>query len=343
MKFNKLFFIFLFFSATVFAQTDTSETIVVLGGQDGALAYNQGITDANKRDLDKSLENFSRALGYAPRYSKALYNRGIIYLEKQMNKEALQDLTDAVISDRAKPQYYLARAIAHARLKNFENAYKMVRKAELMDYNKSEIQYYYGYVYFMEERYALAEKSFTEAIKCNEKFAYAYCDRAAARFRQGNLKAALEDYTKALEIKPNAVFIYTLRSEVKAAQNNFNGAIEDINSAMEIDTENEVIYLNDRANMYVRAKKYKLAIKDFNTCIEKYPKNPDAYINYGNMLMEQKKYAEAEQYYTKAIEKDYNNIAAYNNRANAKELQFNLKGAEADKRVAKHLIEKQKQ
>ena len=343
MKFSNLFLVFLFFTVKAFAQTDTSETIVVLGGQEGALAYNQGITDAYKRDLDKSLENFSRALGYSPKYSKALYNRGIVYLEKQMNKEALQDLTDAVISDKAKPQYYLARAIAHARLKNFDNAYKMVRKAELMNYNKSEIQYYYGYVYFLEERYSLAEKSFTEAINCNEKFAYAYCDRAASRFRMGNLKAALEDYTKALEIKPNAVFIYTLRSEVKAAQNNFNGAIEDINSAMELDMENEAVYLNDRANMYVRAKKYKQAIKDFNECMEKYPKNPDAYINYGNMLMEQKKYAEAEKYYTKAIEKDYNNIAAYNNRANAKELQFNLTGAEADKRVVRHLTEKQKQ
>ena len=53
---------------------------------------------------------------------------------------------------------------------------------------------------------------------------------------------------------------------------------------------------------------------------------------------QQKKYAEAEQQYTKAISLDANNISAYNNRANAREMLFDLDGAQADTDTYNQLI-----
>ncbi|MEE3447958.1 MAG: tetratricopeptide repeat protein, partial [Bacteroidales bacterium] len=187
-----------------------------------------------------------------------------------------------------------------------------------------------------------AQQSYTEAVNSNPKYAYAYCDRAAVHIKTGNYKAALDDYETALHIMPSESYIYVLRAWAKTWMNNFSGAISDVNTAILMDREKELEYLNERANIYSKFKKYKLATDDFKNCIAKNPGFADTYINMGNMFMEQKKYAEAEKYYTLALEKDSFNIAAYNNRANAKELQFDLKGAASDRQIAENLLKQLK-
>jgi tetratricopeptide (TPR) repeat protein len=121
-----------------------------------------------------------------------------------------------------------------------------------------------------------------------------------------------------------------MRADAKAAQGSYNLALQDINTAISIAGDDNYYELNARGVMYGRSGRYKKAMTDFNECIAKKPDCPDTYINIGNMLMLQKKYAEAEQQYTKAISLDPNNMAAYNNRGNAREMQFDLDGAESD-------------
>lgn len=324
------------------AQTDTSKTLVIVEGQDAALAYNKGINYANSADYDQAIALLGEAISHNYKYDKAFYNRGVIELKKSKNPDALKDFDMALSSAGNKPQYLLGKAVALARAKSFDEAIKCVQQAERLGYNKSQVQYFYGYVYCLKGDYGKAQQSYTNAINANSKFAYAYCDRGMAHLRQGSIKAALDDFNTAIDIMPGSGFIYVLRAEVKAAQKNFSQAVNDINMALQIDGEDNVDWLNARGVMYGRATKYKLAMADFNRCLALYPSSPDAHVNMGNMLMDQKKYAEAEQCYTKALEVDPQNISAFNNRANAKELQFNLKGAQADRKIAKQLIDNQK-
>jgi len=345
MKKFLLFFLVFGFSATVFSQnfSTNDSTVVIVDGQEAALNYNQGITDFNGGNYALASGDFTKAVDINTKFYQAYYNRGITELKLNLDKQALRDFSTAISYNNKNPEYFLARAIANCRLKNYDEALKAIKKAESMDYNPDKIKYFYGYVYYLRGDYKKAVDTYTEAINKNSKYAYAYCDRAAAHIKTANLKAALDDYNTALEIMPSGYYIYVLRAWSKAYLNNYSGAIADVNTAIEFDKDKSLDYLNERAMIYAYFKKYKLATDDFNTCVSRNPDLPDTYINIGNMYMSQKKYALAEKSFTTALEKDSKNIAAYNNRANAKELQFNLNGAQSDRQIAENLLKQLQQ
>ena len=334
----KLLFILQLFAAGVYAQEETDSTVVIVAGQEASLVYNEGITAFNGGDYKKAAEDFSKATEINGKFFQAHFNKGVTDLKQNLNQEALNSFSDAVALDKKNAKYYLGWAIALARLRKYSEALKMVKKAESLGYDESRIQYFYGYVYYLQGDNSKAVQAYTEAVNKNKKFAYAYCDRASAHLKAGNIKAALDDYNTALEIMPSASFVYIRRAWAKAEQNNFSGAITDINTAILIDKDKEYEYVNERANIFVKFNKYKQALNDFKFCLDKNPDCPDTYINMGNMCITQKKYAEAEKYFSSALEKDPGNIAAYNNRANVRELQFDLKGAAEDRRQAENFL-----
>ena len=325
------------------AQIDTSSTLVVVAGQEAALAYNQGLTDFGEGRYTKALMDFSDAVDANPSFDKALYNRGVMELHERINQAAVEDFDNAITINPNKAHYHLGRAIALARLSHYDEALKSIRTAEKLGYSATAIRYYYGYIYFRMGKLSEARSSYDEAIKANSRFAQAYCDRATVHVRTGNYKAALDDYNTALEIMPNAYYVYTLRADAKANMGNFSAAIQDISYAIQAsEAEDDFQFLNARGRMYGRWGKCQKAMADFNECIRLQPKNPDTYINIGLMLMDQKNYAEAEEQFTTAIKYDGYNISAYHNRANARELQMKLSLAEKDRKMANYLNDERK-
>lgn len=325
------------------AQIDTSSTVVIVAGQEAALAYNKGLADIAQGDAVAAIRDFGDAIHSNGRFHKAYYNRGVVELQEFRSQAALGDFDDAIAVDQSKPYYHLGRAIALARMERYTEALDAIKKAENRGCAKTTSKYFYGYVYFRQGNYQQAVKMFSDAIGGNPKFAYAYCDRASAHLKAKNVKAALDDYNTALEIMPTAHFVYLLRADAKAEQGNYNAALADINAAMMLVGDDTFECLNARGVMYGRAGKYQKAMQDFKAACDKKPSSPDPYINMGNMLTRQKKYAEAEAQFTKAIELDAGNIAAYNNRANVRELQFRLGDARQDRDKADQLAAQSRQ
>ncbi|MCQ2251025.1 MAG: tetratricopeptide repeat protein [Bacteroidales bacterium] len=344
--FTKILLTFTITSVLAFdavAQADTSNTLVVVAGQDAALSYNQGLTDFGEGNFTQALVDFSNAVDMDPKFAKARYNLGVMELHEFISQAALEEFDAAIAINPNKAVYHLGRSIALCRLELYDEALASIRKAEKLGYSQTLLRYYYGYIYFRMGKFGDAVSQYDKAIKANSNFAHAYCDRATAHMRMKNYKAALDDYNTALQIMPNAYFVYILRADVRAAQGNYNAAIQDINYAVSMaDDDDDFIFMNARGVMYGRAGKYKKAMDDFNACLEKQPQNPDTYINIGNMLMGQKKYAEAEQQYSKAIKIDGYNISAFYNRANAREFQMKLTGAKQDRKMANYLNDAQK-
>lgn len=319
------------------AQIDTSSTVVVVAGQEAAIAYNKGLTEANAGQLAMAISDFTESVSANPKFSKAYYNRGVVHLEGFSALEALRDFDSAIKLEPRKANYHLGRAIALARIARYQEALESIKTADRLGYSPTAIKYFYGYIYYLQGNYTQAIGQYNDAISKNPKFAYAYCDRASAHLKAGNVKAAMDDYTTALTIMPDAYFVYLLRADAKAAQGNFNGAIQDINIAMKMVGDDNFDILNARGVMYGRAGKYQKAMTDFNAAIAKNPQSPAPYILIGNMMMAQKKYPEAEAQFSKALDIDSANIAAYHNRANARELQFRLADAKADRDMADRL------
>ncbi|MCR5455350.1 MAG: tetratricopeptide repeat protein [Bacteroidales bacterium] len=198
------------------------------------------------------------------------------------------------------------QSIALARQGKYEEALQTIDDAEKKGTPKNVIQYYYGCISFIKGEYPKARNYYTEAIKIAPNDWYPYFDRARAYMEEGN----------------------------------FMKALQDINSALDFAGDYYFDVLNNRGIIYGKSKRYKKAMDDFNACIAMKPNSPDPYINIGNMLMQQKKYAEAEEQYSHAIALDDKNVVAYNNRANAREMQADLDGAQEDIDMYNQLIMK---
>jgi len=318
----------------VFAQTE-DKTLVVVAGQESPLAYNQGIKDYNNKSLNQAQANFTKAIEGNSQFYQALYNRGITELSLNDNGAAQNDFNQAV-SLSENPRYYLGRAVSNARLRKFSDAMSDIDKAQNLGYNEAELCYFRGMVYLMSGNYTQAEQQYNKAIRSNDQYAFAYCDRGTLQYLRGNYKAAIDDYNTALAIKPGATFIYIFRAEAKSESGNLAGAIQDLNTALEL-APDDYDLINARGQLYIKAKQYDKAQADFESLIERDENNPSAYISMGNLCFAQKDYQKAKDYFTKAIDKDPYNYTAYNNRANAEELLFETKNADNDRKKADSL------
>ena len=94
--YSALFVAFSVLSGTVSAQTTNDSTVVIVGGQEAALAYNQGITEFNGGDYNAAMKSFSNAISINGKFYQSYYNKGITELKKNLDKEALKDFTDAI-------------------------------------------------------------------------------------------------------------------------------------------------------------------------------------------------------------------------------------------------------
>lgn len=318
-----------------FAQTE-DKTLVVVAGQESALAYNQGIKDHNNKAISAAIDNYSKSLQTNDNFYQALYNRGLAELTANRDGDAHNDFNKAV-SLNENPRYYLARSISNARLRNFKEALQDIDKAQNLGYESADISYFRGMVYLLAGDYSKAEKQYNYAISANDKYANAYCDRGTAHFLRENYKAAIDDYTTAITINPSATYAYVFRAQAKTESGNINAALNDIKTALEI-APDDYDLINARGQLYAKNKQYDKAAADFDALIEKYPENPSAYISYGNMYFDRQDYGKAKSYFSKAIEKDPYNYSAYNNRANAEEMLFDVKNADKDRQKAESLV-----
>ena len=87
-KYSTLFLAFSVFSGTVAGQTSEGDsTVVIVSGQEAALAYNQGITEFNGGDYNAALKSFSSAISYNGKFFQSYYNKGITELKKISTKK----------------------------------------------------------------------------------------------------------------------------------------------------------------------------------------------------------------------------------------------------------------
>jgi tetratricopeptide (TPR) repeat protein len=120
-----------------------------------------------KGNMQQALQDVEHALRVAPKYSEALYTRGILRLESDQAAGALADLSQ-VIATKPSPLAYVHRGIAYAMLKDAQRA----------------------------------KQDFDEAIRQNPNLAYAYESRGDLLSTQKQYAQAVQDYSRALALTP---------------------------------------------------------------------------------------------------------------------------------------------
>ncbi len=156
-----------------------------------AMAYNnRGIAYYDKKDLDRAIADFSKAIQLDPKYAIAYNNRGVAYRDKGDFDDAVADFSDAI---RLDPNYAFAygnRGIAYYDKKDLDRA--------IADYN--------------------------DVILLDPKSAAAYRNRGLAYLYSGNLAKALADVSQASEIDPKDAYS-ALWLEIVGHRNNVSSRL----------------------------------------------------------------------------------------------------------------------
>jgi tetratricopeptide (TPR) repeat protein len=84
--------------------------------------------------------------------------------------------------------------------------------------------------------------NYTQAIRLNPNFAYAYINRGLCRFQLKDFQRAIADYTQTIRLNPNFAYAYTRRGEAYYWLANYQRALADSDKALQMSDNGSFIY-----------------------------------------------------------------------------------------------------
>jgi tetratricopeptide (TPR) repeat protein len=130
-----------------------------------------------------------------------------------------------------------------------------------------------------------ALEDYDEAIRLKPDYAYAYNNRGAARFNEGDSDGALKDYDEAIRLKPDYAEALSNRGLARFDEGDRKGAFADFDEAIRLEPNNGGLFYN-RAN--ARADKGDLdgALADFDVSVRLQPDDASNFNNRGSVRLD---------------------------------------------------------
>jgi len=179
------------------------------------------LADSNRKEYDKAIKDYTKAIELNLDFADAYYNRGLAWQNKNENKKAIDD---------------------------FEKAILQYDKDLIDNPNNANIYNIKGLILYNRTAYEKAIENYTKAIKINSNFTDAYYNRGLALVaikEEEEYDNAINDYTKAIELNPNYADVYYFdRGNAWKAKKKYEKAINDYTDAIRIkpDFENAYYY-----------------------------------------------------------------------------------------------------
>jgi tetratricopeptide (TPR) repeat protein len=155
---------------------------------------------------------------------------------------------------------------------------------------------------------------YTDLIRKNEKYAWAWNQRGIAWMKKGELDNAIKDYTEAIRLDPKDAAAYNNRGVAWRAKKEYDKAIADYNEAIRLDPKDAAAYSN-RGTAWGVKKEYDKAIANFTEAIRLNPKDARFYHNRSLAWFAKKEYDKAIADLDEAIRLDPKHAATYNDLA----------------------------
>ena len=177
-------------------------------------------------------------------------------------------------------------------------------------------QYYRGVACYTAGKYVEAMGHYTNAIRANPDFAYAYNNRGAVYSAIGKHDCAIEDLTEAIKLKPNDPGAYRDRGAAYFKKGVYEPAINDFTEAINLNPKDTRGY-NMRGTAYNATGEHELATADFSRAIGLNPDDAEAYFGRGLASDRKKDFNSAITDYSQAIQINPDIAEAYANRGEA--------------------------
>ncbi len=202
---------------------------------------NLGVTLYRAGQLQRALEEFTRALELDPNLDEAHQNRGAIYQRRGQLDLAIADFTRAIEINPAYSNAYNNRGNAHQARGDYRTAIAdytraiEIRPDFIMAYNNR------GLARLRLGMPELAIWNFCRAIDLSPDFATAYNNLGNAYHLTGDYEAAVSNYNKAISLKPGVASAYQCRAISYFKLRQYDKAWEDVRQCRKlghpVDTE----------------------------------------------------------------------------------------------------------
>ncbi|MBI4843108.1 MAG: tetratricopeptide repeat protein [Nitrospirae bacterium] len=207
------------------------------------LAYlNRGVVYWERKEFDKAIDDYSKAIKIDPRHAKAYSNRGSAYESMGKLGRALEDFTKAIELSPELAGVYSNRGNVLLKMKRYDDAVKDYDRAIEIDPGYSKGYTNRGVAYGAMGRNDLAIKDYTKAVEMDPWSGKAYNNRGFVYESMGRYEEALADYSKAIELEPDYLRTYNNRGNTYRKMKDFQNAVNDYIAALKKDPKNSTSY-----------------------------------------------------------------------------------------------------
>ncbi len=225
--------------------------------------------------LNSALEDYKRALVFAPQEKELFCGTGRLYFELGKYSEADPLLRDAINKDKYYSEaleYFIKNLLM---LRNFQDA---LEASELWLDNKKTAGgfYYHAVVLDSLQNLADAEKEYKQSKYYDANYIPAYVGLMLVENKLRKFAEAITVSEAAISKEPNNKAVLYARSIVNGSKGDFLASVNDISKVIASDPNDEDLFMR-RAGFYEKLGQFQNAIYDYSKVIGMNGKNVSAY------------------------------------------------------------------
>lgn len=269
--------------------------------------YKKGLRYKEKKQFEKAIEEFNRALTMVPGFWVILIQLGEVHRELKQFEKAISYFTEAIKKNPDPPldyTVYQLRSVSYASIQKYKEAMEDITKSIELD-PKQGVGYYkrgqYYLVAFDQPEKAL--KDFDTAITFGERSAEVYHYRGAALKKLGRFQEAVESYSLVLKIDPSHYTGLLNRASAYLCLEEYDKALEDQNRILHLYPK-DIDGRLDRVLVYIAKEEFNSALSDLLFAIDHGHKTAWIYLTLADVYYRLGELEKAVQANEKAIASD---------------------------------------
>jgi tetratricopeptide (TPR) repeat protein len=277
----------------------------------------------------EAIEMLNTLLRYDASVHEAFFLRGVAKYNLDDLVGAEMDYTRAIKLNPVFTLAYEYRAIAYARLGNYDQALRDFREAINLRPDQPSPYYSRGVTYLLTNQLDEAIQDFNQFIRMNDRVAEAFINRGTCYLLKKDTVAAMSDFNRAIKTNHYNPDGYNRRGGLYMVMERYDSAMVDFNSAIANDKSNFIAHFN-RALVYANTNRPVNAIEDLNNAIQIDSTNSLTYFNRAILRAQIGDYNRALDDYDRVARRNPGNVLVFYNRAALQTLLGNEREAIED-------------
>ncbi len=258
-----------------------------------------------KENFQLAFDDLARAKQIDSTHAPIYASEGKFHFAQKRVQDAYRDYQRCLRHDPKNQDCLLEKAALDITLENFDLAFNQINDALRQNERIAYAYYLKGRIYRQTRDTTLALSSYQTAIEIDPAYYDAYIEAGLVCAASKN-DLAIQYYNSAIEINPN--FIEPLYNKAMYLQetgiaipNRYNEALACYDQIIAIDANASVAYYNKGFIYLVYQKNYSQAVNEFTKAIEKNPQYAEAFYNRGLSYEYLRKNKEALADYNQAL------------------------------------------